>query len=198
MKLKRYKIVSIVGVSAGLLLTPAIASASTATTTISSVIGAGINLLTTTGTVDISAVPNGSGVQTTAKDTVTVSTNDSAGYTLVLAETTADSALKSGSNSIGATTGTKASPTALVAGKWGYRVDGLGTFGSGPTSVLNSAAIGTVTYAAVPATASPDQLKATSSTASNDTTDVWYSVAVDTSTPSGTYTNSVTYTATAN
>ncbi|MBW4062073.1 hypothetical protein HJC99_05875, partial [Candidatus Saccharibacteria bacterium] len=46
--------------------------------------------------------------------------------------------------------------------------------------------------------ASPNTLKTTSGTASNDTTTVWYGVAADTTQPSGTYTNSVTYTATAN
>ena len=87
----------------------------------------------------------------------------------------------------------------MATNTWGYRVDSLGGFGSGPTSSQNSAAIsGSIKFAAVPATASPNTLKTTSGTASNDTTTVWYGVAADTSQPSGTYTDSVTYTATAN
>ncbi|MGV9001595.1 MAG: hypothetical protein ACOH18_01405 [Candidatus Saccharimonadaceae bacterium] len=178
---------------------PFSAEALTATTTISSTIGSAINLLTTSGTVNLNATPTGAGVQTTASDTVTVSTNNSAGYTLTLNETAAASALVSGGNSIPAITGsTFASPIALTANTWGYRVDGIGGFGAGPTSGASNAAIGAVKYAPVPATGSPQTLKTTAVTATNDTTTVWYSVAVNTSTPSGTYTNSVTYTATTN
>lgn len=166
-----------------------------ADTTVSSTIGSVMSLFTTSGTVNLNATPTASGVQTSASDTVTISTNNTGGYTLQVAETTAATALTSGSNTIPATTGTQASPTALTANRWGYRVDGVGGFGAGPTSALNSAAIGSVAYAAVPATGSPNTIKTTSATATNDTTIVWYSVAVNTATPTGTYTNSVTYTA---
>jgi len=187
--------------SMGLLLAvvlPINAEALTQSTTITSTIGSTINVFTTSGTVSLNATPTGSGVQSTASDTVTVSTNNSSGYTLSVAETNASSSLVSGSNSIAATSGTFASPTALSANKWGYRVDGLGSFGSGPTSAISNAAIGSLTYAAVPATASPQVLKTTATTATNNTTTVWYSLAVNTSVPSGTYTNSVTYTAVTN
>lgn len=166
-----------------------------ADTTVTSTIGSVMSLFTTSGTVNLNATPTAGGVQTTASDTVTISTNNSAGYTLSLAETTASSALTSGGNTIPATTGTQASPVALTANRWGYRVDGAGGFGAGPASAINNAAIGTVTYAAVPATALPNTIKTTAATATNDTTTVWYSVAVNTATPTGTYTNSVTYTA---
>lgn len=177
---------------------PLTAEALTQTTTISSAIGSTINVFTTSGTVTLDSTPTGAGVQTTASDTITVSTNDTAGYTLKLNETTGASALTSGGNTIPATTATYATPLALSVNTWGYRLDGVGSFGAGPTSGATNATIGTVKYAAVPATASPQTLKTTSSTATNDTTTVWYSVAVDTATPSGTYTNGVTYTATAN
>lgn len=166
-----------------------------ADTTVTSTIGSVMSLFTTSGTVTLNATPTAGGVQTTASDTVTISTNNTAGYTLQLAETTAATALTSGSNTIPATSGTQASPTALTANQWGYRVDGTGGFGAGPTSALSSAAIGSVTYAGVPATASPNTIKTTATTATNNTTTVWYSVAVNTATPTGTYTNSVTYTA---
>ncbi|MDB5160386.1 MAG: exported protein of unknown function [Candidatus Saccharibacteria bacterium] len=174
------------------------ANALTTTTTVSSAIGSIITLLTSSGTVNLDSTPTPTGVQTIASDTITVSTNDAAGYTLKLNETSAASALVSGGNSIPATAGTFGTPIAEVANTWGYRVDSLGTFGAGPTTGAANAAIGAIKFAAVPATASPQTLKTTATTATNDTTTVWYGVAVSTATPSGTYTNSVTYTALAN
>jgi hypothetical protein len=192
---------SLIGLSlvGGTIGTPVLAGASTATTTVSSTLSSVITLFTTSGTVTVNVVPTGSGAQTIANDTVTVSTNDSAGYTLQLAETTASSALTSGGNTIPGTTGTQASPVAMLVNTWGYRVDGIGGFGAGPTSGVSSQAIsGSIKFAAVPATASPNTIKSTSGTAANDTTSIWYGVAANTSQASGTYTNSVTYTLTAN
>lgn len=180
------------------LALPTMAEAATTSTTVSSQIGSVISLLSSNGTVNIDATPTASGVQTIASDTVTVSTNDTAGYTLKLAETGASANLVSGSDTIAPVSGTQASPVAETANSWGYRVDGIGGFGAGPTSSASSAAIGSLTFAAVPATASPNTLKTTSASASNDTTTVWYGVAADLTAPSGTYTNSVTYTAVAN
>jgi hypothetical protein len=177
---------------------PFTAEALTASSTISSTIGSTINVFTTSGTVSLAATPTGAGVQTTSNDNVTVSTNNTAGYTLAIAETNASSALVSGANTIPATSGTFAAPVALSANNWGYRVDGAGGFGATTTVAATNVAIGAIKYAAVPATASPQTLKTTATTATNDVTKVWYSVAVDTSTPSGTYTNGVTYTATTN
>ena len=177
----------------------AIVSALTASTTISSNLASVISLLTTNGTVNVDVTPTVSGAQTIASDTVTVSTSDSSGYTLTLAETGAGSTLVSGGNTIPASSGTQATPLAMSANTWGYRVDSIGGFGAGPTSSASSAAIsGSIKFAAVPATGSPNTIKTTSGTATNDTTTVWYAVAANTSQPSGTYTDSVTYTATAN
>jgi len=176
----------------------AVVSALTATTTISSNISSVISLLTTNGTVNVNVVPTGAGAQTIASDTVTVSTNDSSGYTLQLAETGGSSNLVSGSNTIPASSGTQSSPATMAVNTWGYRMDSVGGFGSGPTSAVSSVAIGSLKFATVPASGSPDTLKTTSGTATSDTTTVWYGVAANTSQPSGTYTNSVTYTATAN
>jgi hypothetical protein len=169
----------------------------TTSTTITSTIGSTITL-TSNGTVNLNAIPTGNGVQTIASDTVSVSTNDGSGYTLQLNETNGSTTLTSGSNTIPATTGTKSSPVAETAESWGYRVDSIGGFGSGPTTSLSNQPIGSLTFAAVPASTSPDTIKTTATTANNDTTNVWYGIAVDTSVPSGTYTNSVTYTAVAN
>lgn len=182
----------------GLLALPVATEALTTTTTVSSQISAVISVFTSSGTVNINAIPTASGVQTINNDVITVSTNDAAGYTLKLAETTGTSTLTSGGNTIAATSGTQASPAAETANHWGYRVDSIGGFGAGPTTAASNTAIGAIKFAPVPATASPDTIKTTATTASNDTTNVWYGVAVDTTTPTGTYTNSVTYTATAN
>ena len=171
--------------------------AATASTTISSAI-ASVVTISSSGTVNVNVTPTASGAQTIAADTVSVSTNDTAGYTLQLNETGASSSLVSGGNTITAVSGTQASPVVETAGKWGYRVDGVGGFGAGPTSGASNQAISGTTFAAVPATGSPNTLKTTSSTASGDTTSVWYGVAADSTQPSGTYTNSVTYTATGN
>jgi hypothetical protein len=184
--------------SLGLFAIPVVVSATTTSTTVSSAISPVISLLSSNGTVNINAIPTGSGVQTIGSDTVTVSTNDSAGYTLKLGETGASATLTSGSNTIAASSGTQASPVAETANSWGYRVDGVGGFGAGPTTAASNQAIGSSAFAAVPATASPNTLVTTGTTATNATTTVWYGVAVNTSVPSGTYTNSVTYTATAN
>ena len=172
--------------------------ANAATTSVNSSIGSIISLFTTSGSVAINATPSAGGVQTIANDVVTVSTNDSAGYTLKLGETTASSALVAGGNSIVASSGTLASPVAQSVNSWGYRVDSIGGFGAGPTTGVTNAAIGAIKFAAIPATATPDTIKTTAATASSDTTNVWYGVAVNTATPSGSYTNSVTYTAIAN
>lgn len=172
--------------------------ANAVTTSVNSSIGSIISVFTSSGTVSLNSTPSASGVQTIASDVITVSTNDTAGYTLKVGETSASSALVSGGNSIPASSGTQASPIAQAVNTWGYRVDSIGGFGAGPTTGVSNAAIGTIKFAAVPATASPDTIKTTAATATNDTTSVWYGVAVNTATPSGSYTNSVTYTAIAN
>lgn len=179
--------------------TVTVASAATASTTISSNISSVISLLTTNGTVNVNVVPTASGAQTIASDTVTVSTSDTSGYTLDVAETGAGSGLVSGGNTIPASSGSQTTPVAMAANTWGYRVDSLGGFGAGPTSGQSSGAVsGSIKFAAIPATGSPNMIKTTAGTASNDTTTVWYGVTANTAQPNGTYTNSVTYTATAN
>lgn len=167
-------------------------------TTVSSTLSAVISVFTSSGTVNINAIPTAAGVQTISNDVITVSTNDAAGYTLKIGETGAGNTLVSGGNSIAASAGTFASPIAQTTNSWGYRVDGVGGFGAGPTSGVSNTTIGAIKFAAVPATASPDTIKTTATTASNDTTSIWYGIAVNTTAPTGTYTNSVTYTAVAN
>jgi hypothetical protein len=201
----------------GLMLAPifasSIASADTASTTISSAVTAAITAFTTSGTVNVN-VASASGVkQTVNTDTVTISTNDSAGYTLTLQDGNGSTALcitPGGScTGIPATSGTTTTP-ALMSGanQWGFHIDNDGTkwCNSGTTCgatfgtslSTNQASSATLKFASVPANASPYTIKTTSSTASSDVTNVWYGVNVDETQATGTYTDSVTYTATAN
>lgn len=138
--------------------------------------------ITTSDTVTINPVP-GAGVATGA-DTVTVNTNSSNGYVLNLRATTSNQ-LVSGANSLSATSGNWATPATMSTNSWGYRVDGVGNFGTG-----------TSTYAAVPTT--NQALKTTGTTAVDDVTSVIYGASVNSSQPSGTYTGQVTYTAVTN
>lgn len=184
---------------AGVVGLPTAAGAATTSTTINSAISSVISVFTSNGTVTANVTPTGGGAQTIASDTLTVSTNDSLGYTLQIADTDATTTLVSGGNTISASPGSQTTPLAQAANAWGYRVDGVGGFGAGPTSGQNSAAIsGTIKFAGMPANSSPNTIKTTSTTASNDTTTVWYGVTADTTQPTGTYSDSVTYTATAN
>lgn len=188
-----------VAMLAGVVAVPTAAGAATTSTTINSAISSVISVFTSNGTVTANVTPTGAGAQTIASDTLTVSTNNTLGYTLQIADSDATTTMVSGSNTIAASSGTQASPVAQSVNTWGYRVDGVGGFGAGPTSGQNSAAIsGTIKFAGMPANSSPNTIKTTSSTASNDTTTVWYGVAADTSQPTGTYSDTITYTATAN
>lgn len=183
----------------GIAMIPLVASA--ASTSANTVINADISAvisMTTATPITISLTPTGGGVVSSQSDTVTVSTNNVTGYFLTLADADANTNLVSGANNIAAHAGTQASPTVLANNTWGYRVDGAGGFGAGPTSAETNNGSSTTTWAGVPATGSPNTLKTTSSTATNDATTVWYGVRVNTALPSGIYTDTVTYTATTN
>ena len=177
------------------LVSPAIASAATesANTTINATLGSAISI-TSSGTVTINVTPTASGSLSSASDTVTVSTNNTAGYDLTLADSDASTNLVSGGNNIAAHAGTYASPTALVNNSWGYAVAG-GSFDASYSAETNAAS-STSKWAGVPATGSAQNLKSTATTASAEVTTVWYAVKANSTQPSGTYTDSVTYTAT--
>lgn len=193
-----YKVSSMLAVAV-IVLSPVAAGAvaDTKSTTINATIGSTISM-TTSSTVAIGITPTAGGAASSASDTVTVSTNNSTGYNLTLANTDAISSLTSGANTITAHTGTFASPSTLANNSWGYRVDNAGTFGVGPTTAQTNQANLAGMWAGVPGTGSPQQLKTTGTTATNDVTTVWYGVKTDTSKPSGVYSDSVTYTATTN
>lgn len=189
---------AVVGVFASVLVpAAAFAANQTAGTTINATIGSTISI-STSGTVTLAITPTASGSATSASDTVSVSTNNSTGYNLTLASSSAQVTLTNGGNSIAASSGTQASPVTLANNTWGYRVDSAGGFGSGPTSAQSNVTSLSNTWAGIPASGSPNTLKTTATTAAADTTVVWYGAKVDTTKPNGTYSNTVTYTATTN
>lgn len=196
-KIKKYQSLAAVVMVLGVVAMPAVAGAATDSTTITSDVGSAISI-TSGGSVAADVTPTSSAAQTIASDTVTVNTNNSTGYTLQISDSDATNTLVSGGNSIPALGGSVAEPVVQTANTWGFRVDGEGGFGSGPTEAQSSDPIGSLEFAGVPASGSPATIKTTSSVATDDETVVWYGVAADNTQPTGSYTGQVTYTATAN
>lgn len=173
-------------------------SANAEDTTISVSVGGVISQFTTSGTVTLGALtPDSTGRQSINNDTVTVSTNSESGFTLTLEDADANTALVSGANSFAASGGTPASPAALANNTWGWRMDGLASFGGGPTDTVNNGTPSALTFAGVPANGSATTLVETSSTGT-EVSEVWYSARANDSQPTGSYTDTVTYTATVN
>lgn len=185
-----YKVGSALAVAA-ILLSPIAASAATDTTSVEATVASVVSV-SSNPTVAISVTPTSSGAEATASDTVTVDSNDADGYTLTLDNDATltmagykDDGTTSNGATIAATSGTLASPAALSANSWGWRVDDLGTFG----------ASGTTTYAQV--TDAGSVIRDTTTTANGQVTTVKYAVKVDLTKPNGIYKDTVTYTATA-
>ena len=177
--------------------TPVMASAITEDTVINATVGSTISM-TTSGTVTLNITPDANGQSSSSSDSVSVSTNNSGGYTLTLADSDATTTLVNGGNTLTAHAGTQGTPTTLANNTWGYRSDGVGGFGAGPASTQTNVDTLSLTWAGVPASGSPNTLKTTATTASNDTTTVWFGAKADTTKPNGTYTGTVLYTATTN
>jgi len=156
--------------------------------------------LTSSAAVSLDITPGASTTCTTQKDTVTVTTDASTGYTLSMKNATTTSGLINGGSSIAATTGSQASPIALTANTWGYRIDGLAGFGSGPTAATSNTSATSTVFAGIPTSVqTAAQLAATTVAAgSGDTTNVWYGACANTTLPAGTYSSTVTYTAVVN
>lgn len=156
--------------------------------------------LTSGGTVHLDITPASGGKCTIQSDTASVLTDDSNGYTLTLADNSTNTALDDGSATIPATTATIGSPAALSANKWGYRVDGLGSFGAGPTTAQSNISIPATLFAGIKASNQTADTIATTSSAANPAqiTTIWYGACADPSLSSGVYTTQVTYTAVAN
>lgn len=187
---------------ASLLVVPAVAFAatSTKTTTLSSALGSTISLGSTSATVTLDVTPDADGQQTIQKDTVSVSTNNITGYNIKVENSDADTDMTTGTYDIATSAATTGTPAALTVNKWGWRVDGALGFGAGPTTAVASpgGAMSSVTFAGIPASGAGATVRTTATTASAETTDVWFSVAADSSQQAGTYTNGVSIICTTN
>ncbi len=144
--------------------------------------------------------PTSGGSCTIQSDSASVLTDDSNGYTLTLNDSSTDTSLINGSATIAATAATTGSPAALSGNTWGYRVDGWGSFGSGPTTVQTNISPPATVFAGIKASNQTADTIALTSTAANPAvvTKVWYGACANTSVSSGSYTTQVTYTAIAN
>lgn len=149
--------------------------------------------------LSLNVTPTSAGVYSTVSDNITVITGSSTGFTLSLQDSDTVTDLTSGSNHIANSAGSQATPVTRSMDTWGYRVDGLANFGSGPTSAETNAASSSYTFAGIPASdQTADILKATSSVVNPSTTTIWYGAAVNLTPPGGTYTTTIVYTATVN
>jgi len=156
--------------------------------------------LTTSGSIAVNVTPAAGATRcTVSSDSVTASTDSSTGYTVTLTDTDSTNSL-SGPTSIAATSGTPAAPIVLAANTWGFRVDNISGFGAGPTSIVANGGVPTAKFAAVPLSTGTAATIRTTSTADSSTvsTPVWFGVCANTSLQSGSYTDSVTYTAVIN
>lgn len=190
----------VVGVNLAAVTLPFVASADTqtSTTTVNLTVNPVLISWSSGPTVTLGAItPDATGKQSTASDTVSANTNDTAGFTVTLQENSATTtSMTSGSNNITASTGTPASPITLTNGTWGWHVDSLSGF-TGTGATLNNAAPSAVTYAGIPANGSPFTINTTSTNGSASTT-VWYSARVNNTQPLGTYSSTALYTFTTN
>lgn len=196
---KVIKYTSILLTSAAIVALPVFsASAETANTTITANIGS---------TISIQASPNVSlNVNPTAAEakassgeaTVTVSTNNSSGYNLKIGMNGAERNLKKGGDSINAHAGNLGAPSALANNTWGYRVAGVGGFNAGNMSAETNVNALAGTFAGVPASGAEDQIKNHGAAVQSDQTKVLFGVKADSTKPSGNYTGTVVFTATAN
>lgn len=158
--------------------------------------------LSSSGTVAINITPSGASTRCTVQsDSVTATTGSTTGYTVKINDSDTSTTLNgSGGNTIPSVSGTAASPVALTANKWGYRVDSIAGFGSGPAGALSSGSIPAYTFAAVPLSSAGGDTIRTTSTVDSGTvsTLVWYGACANASAVSGSYSDNITYTATVN
>lgn len=180
------------------VVTPVVASAANPeSTALTATVGSTISMTGTTA-VALALTPTASSVQSIQSGTYSVTTNNSTGYNLKIKDSDATLNLVSGANTFTPGTGTQASPAALTDGRWGWAVVGAGGAGQFDTTYTtgDSMAVTTKKFAGI--TASDVQFKSTATTASGDNTVVYYSAQAGTSQPTGTYTDTVVITATAN
>lgn len=157
--------------------------------------------LSSSGNVSVDVTPAGSTTKCSVKfDNVSVTTGSSTGYSVSLSDGNSSNLMTGPvSSTISPVSGTDVSPVSLSANHWGYRVDGMAGFGTGPTNEATNSSVPALSFAAVPVSSSQNVI-ATSASAANTpaTTSVWYGVCADSGLASGTYTDDVVYTAVIN
>jgi len=184
--------------------TTPVSSSVSCTTTITAAVSPVVSISTSgAGTVSLAVTPSATGLQSYASDVVTVATNDTtaSGFSLTLSSNSAQVTLNSGSNTIAASAGTQALPAVQAANTWGYCVPSVGGFSTNcpATAQSNQTISGTYKFAGIPASGSANTIANPAGPLAYGTpvaTTIWYSVAANTSTPSGSYTDTVLYTAT--
>ena len=145
--------------------------------------------------VDIAVTPAGGTKMSSKSANVLVATNATTGYKLSLSTQSANRNLTNGSQTIASTAGTQTAPVALSGSAWGYRVNGIGNFGS-TTTIENNVASSAYTWAGIPGHTVPHVIRTTTvANPTAETTTVWYGVSATGSQQSGIYTTTVTYTA---
>ena len=145
--------------------------------------------------VDIAVTPAGGTKMSSKSANVLVATNAATGYKLSLSTQSTNRNLTNGSQTIAPTAGTQTAPIALSGSAWGYRVNGIGNFGS-TTTTENDVASSAYTWAGVPDHTVPHVIRTTTvANPTAETTTVWYGVSATGSQQSGIYTATVTYTA---
>lgn len=156
--------------------------------------------LTDTGTPTLTVVPTPTGVCSVQSDTVSVLTDSTTGYSLTMTTSTTNNAMQGSTTNLAASTGTSSAPTTLAVNTWGYRVDGLASFGTGPTTSQSSGSTPSVTFAGVPASNQSSTQVSYSTSPANPAQDtkVWYGVCANASIPVDTYSATVVYTAVTN
>jgi len=157
--------------------------------------------LSSSGAIALSVTPTNPGTTCSIQsDGVTATTESSTGYTITMTDNDTTNSLSSSSATIPAVAGSDSSPVPLSANTWGYRVDGIANFGSGPTTALTNGTTPSVTFAAPPlSTATPATIRyTTTADSSSVTTPVWYGMCASNTTKSDTYTDTMVYTAIVN
>lgn len=156
--------------------------------------------LTSGGATDVNVSPTPLGKCSVQSDIVSVLTDSTSGYSLTMTTSTTDNAMSGTGGTIDAASGTSAAPLTLTMNTWGYRVDGLGGFGAGPTNAQTNGSVPSVSFAGVPASNQTPTAVATAAGPANpaEDTTVWYGLCADDSVTSGDYDVSVVYTAITN
>ncbi len=198
---KIIKYTSIALTSAAIVALPIFsASAETSNTTITANIGSTLSIQSTP-TVSFNVNPTASTAKASSGlATVTVSTNNATGFNLKLAMNGTDQTLQNGAAAtIAAHSGSFAAPATLANNSWGYRVENVGTFGAGNMSAQTDQNDLAGTFAAVPSNLTGgDTIKNVSAAAQSNQTQVLFGVKADSTKPSGAYSGTVVFTATAN